>query len=348
MTGTALQKLLERRDLTREEARDLLAHAFTGSVTEAELAGILIALKMKGEAVEELVGFAQAMRAAVSDIGLGNGAVPVPCVDTCGTGGSARQIFNVSTAAAIVAAGAGAPVAKHGNRSNSSVCGSADVFEALGVNLEYPASALGECLRQVGLVFLYAPLLHGSMRHVGPVRKALKVRTVFNLLGPLTNPAGATAQVVGVSAMELIPVMAEALLRLGTRHSFVVRSEDGLGEFSTTGSNRVAEIHDGRVRQYRLAARDVGLEPAALPDLACDSKAEAIAMVQAVLDGQRGAPRDIVCFNAAATLIAHGSAADWKSGLEQARRAIDSGAARAKLNALAAYTSGEMRGAGPQ
>lgn len=339
MVGAALQTLLERRDLTRTEARGLLEHAFSGSVSEAELAGILVALKMKGEAVEELVGFAEAMRAAVTDIGLGNGSPPLPCVDTCGTGGSARQIFNVSTAAAIVAAGAGAPVAKHGNRSNSSFCGSADVFEALGVNLEYPAARLGECLREVGLVFLYAPLLHGSMRHVGPVRKALKVRTVFNLLGPLTNPAGAQAQVVGVSAMELIPVMAEALLRLGTRHSFVVRSEDGLGEFSTTSSNRVAEIRDGRVRQYRLTAADLGLEPAPLQALACESKAEAIAVVRAVLEGQPGAPREIVCFNAAASLLAHGSAADWKSGLEQARRAIDSGAALAKLQALAAYTS---------
>lgn len=343
MTDAILQKLLDYRDLTRAEARALLERAFSGALGAAELAGILIALKMKGEAVEELVGFAEAMRAAVADIGMDCVADPVPCVDTCGTGGSARQIFNVSSAAAIVAAGAGVPVAKHGNRSNSSFCGSADVFEALGVNLDFPAERLGSCLKDVGLVFLYAPLLHRSMKHVGPVRKSLGVRTVFNLLGPLTNPAGAQAQVVGVSAMELIPVMAEALLRLNTRHSYVVRSEDGLGEFSITSSNRVAEIHEGQVRQYWITAEEVGLKPADIQELACSSRAEAIEMVKAVLVGQLGAPREIVCFNAAASLMAQGVAEDWRTGIALARRAIDSGAALAKLQALAAYTADTTR-----
>lgn len=345
MTNVALQKLLDHRDLTRSEARELLQQAFSGALGEAELAGILIALKMKGEAVEELVGFAEAMRAAVATIGLDGKRTP--SVDTCGTGGSIRRIFNVSSAAAIVAAGAGVPVAKHGNRSNTSVCGSADIFETLGVNLAFPPERLGECLKDVGLVFLYAPLLHSSMRHVAPVRKALRVRTVFNLLGPLTNPAGAQAQVVGVSSMDLIPVMAEALLRLGTRHSFVVRSEDGLGEFSTTSANRVAEIDRGQVRQYRLTAADVGLESAEIGALACDSKAEAVAMLETVLAGQAGPAREIVCFNAAASLVAHGAAADWSSGIAQARNAIDCGAARAKLQALVAYTNGQACATNP-
>lgn len=343
MVEQALQRLLRHQDLTREEARGVLEQVFSGEASEAQLAAVLTGLAMKGETVDEIVGFAEAMRAAVADIGL-NGAAQ-ECVDTCGTGGNPRPIFNISTAAALVAAGAGARVAKHGNRTSTSVCGSADVLEAMGVKLEFPAERLGACLREVGLVFLFAPLLHTAMRHVMPVRRALKVRTVFNILGPLTNPAGARAQVVGVATKELIAKMAESLQLLGTRHSFVVRSADGLGELSTTAVNHVAEIRAGTIQYYDLDARDLGLARAELQDLACGSKAEAEAMFRAVLRGESGSRLDMVCLNAAAALVAGGIAANWSEGLERARAAIASGAARAKLEQLVAFTRGLTAGA---
>lgn len=333
MVVEALRRLMARRDLTRAEARALLERLFAGDASDGEIAGLLVALAMKGETVEELVGFAEAMRAAVTPIGSGGN-----CVDTCGTGGGAHRILNVSTAAALVAAGAGVAVAKHGNRSSTGVCGSADVLEEAGLNLDFPAERLAECLRSVGIAFLFAPLLHAAMRHVMPARRALKVRTVFNLLGPLTNPAGADAQVVGVSSPELIPKMAGALLALGTRHSFVVHSEDGLGEFSTTAPTDVAEIVGGGIRTYRLDARDLGLARTRLADLACASREAAAAALSGVLAGESGPFRDIACLNAAAALTAGGASADLAEGLELARRALDTGAARRKLEALIAFT----------
>jgi anthranilate phosphoribosyltransferase len=344
--GEALRRLTAREHLSREQARRLLQEIFAGHASEAAIAGVLVALAMKGETVDEIVGFAEAMRAAVVDIGLdqGKGAGAGAYVDTCGTGGSARNCFNISTAAAFVAAGAGAAVAKHGNRTNTSVSGSADVLEACGVNLALPAERLGPCLRAIGVVFLYAPLLHGAMHRVIPARRALGIRTIFNLLGPLTNPAGARAQVVGVPSAGLIPVMAEALLRLGTRHSFVVRSEDGLGEFSTTATTWVAEIQHGEIREYRLDARKLGLPRAQIADLTCSSREDAAAALAAVLEGEAGARRDITCLNAAAALVAAGRASDMDQGLELARAAIDSGAAREKLAALVRYTN-EQSGA---
>lgn len=333
----ALRRLTARENLSREQARDLLEEMFAGHSSEAEIAGVLVGLAMKGESVDEIVGFAEAMRAAVADIGLEAGAGDY--VDTCGTGGSARNCFNISTAAAFVAAGAGAAVAKHGNRTNASVSGSADVLEAAGVNLAFPAERLGACLRETGIVFLYAPLLHKAMHHVMPARRALGIRTIFNLVGPLTNPAGAQAQIVGVPSTMLIPVMAEALKRLGTRHSFVVRSEDGLGEFSTTAINWVAEVRGGEVREYRLDARKLGLARIQATELTCKSRGEAAAALIAVLEGQPGARRDIVCLNAAAALVAAERAQNLDAGLEMARAAIDSGAARAKLAALVSYTN---------
>jgi len=343
--GEALRRLTAREHLSREQARGLLQEIFAGHASETEIAGVLVALAMKGETVDEIVGFAEVMRAAVVDIGLGhgddNGADDgnSAYVDTCGTGGSARNCFNISTAAAFVAAGAGAAVAKHGNRTNTSVSGSADVLEAAGVNLAFPAERLGPCLRSIGVVFLYAPLLHGAMHRVIPTRRALGIRTIFNLLGPLTNPAGARAQIIGVPSAGLIPVMAEALLRLGTQHSFVVRSEDGLGEFSTTATTWVAEIQHGAIREYRLDARKLGLPRAQIADLTCSSREDAAAALAAVLEGEAGARRDITCLNAAAALVAAGRASDMDQGLELARAAIDSGAAREKLAALVSYTN---------
>lgn len=339
-----LERLLARQDLTRGEARLLGEAIFTGEVPDALIAGLAVALAMKGETVPELVGFAEAMRAQAAEIGL---ATPRrACVDTCGTGGNPRPVLNISTAAAFVVAGAGLTVAKHGNRTSTSVCGSADVLEELGVNLELPARFLGGCLEEVGIAFLYAPLLHGAMRYAMPARRALRVRTIFNLLGPLTNPAGADAQVVGVSAVELIAKMAGALQALGTRHSFVVRSQDGLGEFSTTAVNEVAEVRSGEITAYTLDARDLGLARANIADLVCTGKAQAVAAMKSVLDGQPGPLRDIVGLNAAAALVAGAGAANLEDGLALAWESLDSGAARAKMAALVAYTHGQAAGTG--
>ncbi|HXE32085.1 MAG TPA: anthranilate phosphoribosyltransferase [Terriglobales bacterium] len=334
----ALDRLAARQDLSHAEARALVDALFAGEATEIQTAGILVGLAVKGETVDEIVGFAEGMRAAVTPIGLP--ASGHRYVDTCGTGGSARDVFNISTAAALAAAGAGVKVAKHGNRTSTSVCGSADVIEALGVNLSFPASELGACLESVGIAFLFAPLLHGAMRHVMPVRRGLKLRTIFNLLGPLTNPAGADAQVVGVSSAALIPKIAQALARLGTRHSFVVRCQDGLGELSTTACNDVAEVKNGNVLTYTLDAAALGLRPARLEALRCTTMEQAVADLRSVLEGKPSPHRDIVCLNAAAALVAGERAGDLREGIELARQALDSGAARARLDALVAYTRG--------
>lgn len=343
MMREALQRLIEGQDLSRTEARELLAAILQGPASEAErsrfdvrVAGILAALAAKGETVEEIAAFAEVMRGAMADIGLDGESGG--WVDTCGTGGNARKVFNISTAAALAAAGAGQGVAKHGNRTSTSACGSADVLEALGVRLDVPAARLGQCLREIGIAFLFAPTLHPAMRQAMPARSALGVRTIFNLLGPLTNPAGADAQVIGVSAPGLVKMLAEALRVLGTRHSFVVRSRDGVGELSTTAINDVAEVHAGRVREYTLDARELGLERVELSALECGSKVEAVDKMERVLNGEPGPLQDVVGLNAAAALMAGGRVSDWGAGLAQAREALRSGAARRKLQALVEFT----------
>ncbi|MGH9487753.1 MAG: anthranilate phosphoribosyltransferase [Terriglobales bacterium] len=338
-----LERLLAGEHLNRAEARALVGVMLAGPDAESEraahdmqVAAVLAALAAKGETVEEITGFAEAMRTAMADIGLDG--QPRRWVDTCGTGGNARKVFNVSTAAALTAAGAGLGVAKHGNRTSTSVCGSADVLEALGVKLELTPAQMGACLREVGMAFLFAPLVHPATRQVMPARRALGVRTVFNLLGPLTNPAGAQAQVIGVSAAELVGTMAEALRLLGTRHSFVVRSQDGIGEFSTTAINDVAEVRWNELRRYTLDARELELARAPYEALECNSKEDAVAKMRRVLAGKAGPLQDVVCLNAAAALVAGGAAADWAEGLAQARRSLECGAAKRKLEALAAFT----------
>ncbi|HUX68793.1 MAG TPA: anthranilate phosphoribosyltransferase [Terriglobales bacterium] len=340
----ALEQLLDRQDLTRAQARTLLGTILAGTsdagaaqARDVQIAGILAALATKGETVDEIVGFAEAMRAAVADIGL-KGHAPA-WVDLCGTGGRARNLFNISTAASFAVAGAGLAVAKHGNRTSTSACGSADVLEAVGVNLAFPPERLGSCLLTTGVVFLYAPLLHPSMRQVMPARRALQVRTIFNLLGPLTNPAGARSQVLGVPFAPLVPKLAQALLALGTVHSFVVHSQDGLGEFSTTALNEVAEIRDNQIRHFQLDARDLGLRRAPASAFACDSRAEAVAALHRVLAGEAGAQADIVGLNAAAALVAGGHASGWDDGLAKARLALTTGRARRKLEALVQFTA---------
>ncbi|MGH9392548.1 MAG: anthranilate phosphoribosyltransferase [Terriglobales bacterium] len=340
----ALDRMLRNQQLTRTEARTLLQQVFEegdhdDAARDIAVAALLTALAMKGETVEEIVGFAQAMRAAAADIGL-NGTEP-SWVDTCGTGGRGLNILNISTAAAFTVAGAGVPVAKHGNRSNSNACGAADVLEAAGVNLEFPAERLGPCLHEIGIAFLFAPLLHPAMRRVRSVRRALGMRTVFNLLGPLTNPAGARAQVVGVPQAGLVVKMAEALLALGTDHSFVAYAHDGTGELTTTALNDVAEIHRGTISYYTLDARELGLRRAMLEELKCEGPAAALAALHRVLEGKPGADHDVVSLNAGAALVAAGKASDLRHGITLARESLAAGAAAEKLAALIEHTRGE-------
>jgi anthranilate phosphoribosyltransferase len=272
MITDALQRIANQREsLTREEARTVMAEVFSGKATDAQIAALLVALHMKGETVEEIVGFAEAMRAAAEPLPLhdvsrlsvsstGRDAL----VDTCGTGGDARGTFNISTATAFVVAGAGVRVAKHGNRSLSSKCGSADVMEALGVKISLPSAALAKCLEEIGIAFLFAPAMHSAMKYVQPARRELRLRTIFNLLGPLTNPARASAQVVGVYSLDLVEKVAEALSMLGVHRALVVHGLDGLDEITITGPTRIAEVHDGSVRTYEVTPEEFGIKRAQL------------------------------------------------------------------------------------
>lgn len=337
MHAKLLQQIMSGRSLSRIEARELLETILAGRMDEALMAALLVALAMKGETVEEIVGFAEAMRAAAQPLPL-DGATRALLVDTCGTGGDDSGSFNISTAAAFVAAGAGLRVAKHGNRSISSRCGSADVIEALGVNLNLSPEKLALCVREVGITFLFAPHLHMAMRYVQPVRKQLQVRTIFNLLGPLTNPARAGAQVVGVFSAALTHTLAGVLGELGVGRAFVVHGADGLDEFSTTGETLVAELNDGKVRNYRLDARELGLPRARLDELAGGDAYENADHVIEVLQGRPGPKLDIVLLNAAAALVAGGRAEDLPAGLLLAREAAQSGAAYEKMQHLVEFT----------
>jgi anthranilate phosphoribosyltransferase len=331
----ALARLVEGQDLTECEAEAVMEQIMTGQATTAQIGGFLIALRLKGETVEEVTGFARAMR---------RNATPVASrrpllVDTCGTGGDGRGTFNISTLAAFVVAGAGLPVSKHGNRSVSSKCGSADVLQALGVRLDLSSHKVAACIDQVGIGFLYAPMLHPAMKHaIGP-RREMGVRTVFNILGPLTNPAGAQVQVLGVYDGALTEMMARVLGSLGSQAAFVVHGADGLDELSTTGPNRVTRLQNGDVRTFVLDPQELGLPRAKLSDLEGGDAQENATMFRAVLDGERGPRRDVVRLNAAAGLVAGGLAADLAAGLSLAAQSIDSGAARAKLDALVAFSN---------
>lgn len=332
----ALHKVVRREDLTEAEAGLVMREILGGESTPALTAALLTALAMKGESVDEIAGFARAMRAA---------ATPVPCktpgselVDTCGTGGDRSQTFNISTVTAFVVAGAGAVVAKHGNRSVSSHCGSADVLEAAGVQVVLTPLQMARCIDEVGIGFLFAPVIHTAMKHAGPVRAELKMRTVFNLLGPLTNPAGAAAQVIGVFDGARVAQIAEALARLGAVHAFVVHGSDGLDEITTTGATRLAEVRDGQVRQREVSPRDFGLPVALRGDLAGGDAEANAAILNEILGGQLGPKRDIVLANASAALVAAGKAGEFVEGVELAADSIDSGRALAKLEELARLT----------
>lgn len=335
MIREALAKVLEGHDLTREEAYQAMSIIMTGQATPAQIGGYLIALRMKGETVDEITGSALAMRESAIQIRPTiNGA---PLVDTCGTGGDRSGTFNVSTTAAFVVAATGRPVAKHGNRSVSSRSGSADVLMALGVNLDLPPEQVQRCIEEVGIGFLFAPRFHPAMKHaIGP-RRELGVRTIFNILGPLTNPAGATHQVLGVFDPNLTETMAHVLGQMGVRAAFVVHGDSGLDELSTTGPNRVSALRDGKVSTFELDPAEFGFPRARRQDLLGGDAEKNAHILRAILAGdERGARRDVVLLNAAAAIAA--DTADWQAALEEAREAIDSGRALAVLEAFVAFT----------
>ena len=330
----ALRRLLAREDLSREETEALFGQLMDGALDAAQKSALLVALAMKGESAAEIAGAAAAMRRRV---------VPVPhsrplAVDTCGTGGDGRGTFNISTAAALVAAAGGAAIAKHGNRSVSSRSGSADVLAALGVAIEVDAALAGRALDEIGIAFLFAPLLHPAMREVMPVRRALGVRTVFNLLGPLTNPAGAQAQVLGVYARDKVELLARVLLELGVRHALVVHGSDGLDEISTTGPTFVAEVRGGELRSYEVAPEELGLRRVPLAALAGGAPEENAARMEALLaGGGDDALAEVVAANAGAALYVGDRAPTLREGVEQARALLAAGAAARKLGELRNY-----------
>jgi anthranilate phosphoribosyltransferase len=332
----ALNRLLDGQDLTREEVQDLFGRLMDGLLPDALKAALLVALRMKGEVPPEIAGAATAMRER---------AVRIPhhvegVVDTCGTGGDQRGTFNISTAAALVAAAGGVPVAKHGNRSVSSRSGSADVLAALGVDIEVPPDVAGRALEEVGIAFLFAPLLHPAMREVMPVRKTLGVRTVFNVLGPLTNPAGARRQVMGVYAESLVEPIARVLAELGSEHALVVHGLDGLDEVTTTAATRVGEVRDGRVEVYEVTPERFGVARAELADLAGGNPEENARAMERVLGGEPGALANVTALNAGAALYVGGAAESWEAGVERAREVLASGAGMAKLEALRRFGRG--------
>jgi anthranilate phosphoribosyltransferase len=341
----AVRTLVERRDLSRMEAAAAMEAIMSGAATNAQIAAFLTGLRMKGETVEELIGFAQVMRQKVvrirtrgDEVAALTGTDREMLIDTCGTGGDATGTFNVSTATAFVVAGAGLRVAKHGNRSVSSLCGSADVVEALGINLELTPQKVGRCVDEVGVGFLYAPLLHTAMKHVMPARREMGIRTVFNMLGPLTNPAGANAQIIGVYAASLTEPLARVLAELGTVRAFVVHGADNLDEISNTGESRVSEVRDGTVRTFSVRPEDFGMPRASIADLRGGDREQNAQIIRALLEGEPGPRRDIVLMNAAAALVAGGRARDLKEGVGLAASSIDGGGARDKLEALVALS----------
>jgi anthranilate phosphoribosyltransferase len=337
----AVRQLVDRKDLSRIEAAAAMEAIMSGAATNAQIAAFLTALRMKGETVEELIGFAQVMRQKAVRIRVHDDEVAgltgtdrEMLIDTCGTGGDATGTFNVSTATAFVVAGAGLKVAKHGNRSVSSLCGSADVVETLGVSLDLTPQKVARCVDEVGIGFLYAPLLHTAMKHVMPVRREMAIRTVFNMLGPLTNPASANAQIIGVYSAALTDPLARVLAELGTVRAFVVHGADSLDEISNTGESRVSEVREGMVRSYTVRPEDFGLPRTTIAELMGGDREENARIIRAILDGEAGPKRDIVLMNSAAALVAGAKARDFEEGVSLAAHAIDSGAALRKLEAL--------------
>jgi len=332
-----LEKLLRREDLTTEEASAAMSVIMDGGAQPSQIAGLLIALAMKGERPAEVVGFARTMRERATRLSQDYR----PVFDTCGTGGDRAHTFNVSTVAALVLAACGVRVAKHGNRSVSSQCGSADLFEALGVNVAAEPAVVERCLAEAGIAFFFAPTFHPSMRHAGPARRELGVRTAFNLLGPLTNPAGAARQLVGVPRPELTELVARSLALLGSERAWVVHGADGLDEISTGGYTKVSECRDGAVHTFYIHPSDFGVPKASPADLQGGDAARNAEIVGEVLAGTPGAARDVVLLNAGAALFVAGAAASVRDGIGRAANAIDQGAARATLDRMVRSSQAE-------
>ncbi|PYQ49169.1 MAG: anthranilate phosphoribosyltransferase [Acidobacteria bacterium] len=334
MIAAAIKKLVDRQDLERTEMYDVFGYVMDGKATDVQKSAFLIALRMKGESAEEITGAAMAMRERVTPLQT-NGA---DVIDTCGTGGDGRGTFNISTVAAIVAAGAGAMVAKHGNRAVSSSCGSADLLSELGVAIDLDAARMSEVLRRTGISFLFAPKLHPAMGAVMGVRRELGVRTIFNVLGPLTNPAFAKRQVLGVYADHLVDVLARVLLALGSQHAMVVHSRDGLDEISVSAPTRVAEVRNGEIRTFDLTPESVGVRQHPIDNIAGGDARQNAGIARAILSGEGGARADIVVANAGAALYVAGIAPTIRDGVSLAREAIKSGEATRKLDDLIAVS----------
>jgi anthranilate phosphoribosyltransferase len=342
----AIKQTVEGRSLNAEEAEAVLEQIMAGQCSDAQIAALLTALRMKGETVEEIIGFARVMRRRAAPVRPQRlvrseiaGTEREALIDTCGTGGDVSGSFNVSTATALVVAGCGVRVAKHGNRSVSSQCGSADVVEALGVRIELAPQMIAACIDEVGIGFLHAPLLHEAMKHVATARRQMGIRTIFNMLGPLTNPAGADTQVIGVYAAPLTEMLAAALQVLGSRRALVVHGSDGLDEISISAESKVTELADDGLRTYTVTPEDFGLQRAPLEAIAGGDARQNSAMILDLLNGVEGPRRDIVLLNAAAALVAACRANDFTEGVRLAAEAIDSGKAMMKLERLIEFTN---------
>jgi anthranilate phosphoribosyltransferase len=326
-----LSQLLERQDLTQDTMLAVMRQVMSGELTSAQIAAFLIALRAKGETVDEIAAAAMVMRELSTKVAIQN---TEHLIDTCGTGGDGIQTFNVSTVCAFVAAAAGAKVAKHGGRSVSSTCGSADVLEALGVNVNQTPEQVAASVNEIGIGFMFAPNHHSAMKHAAPVRRELGIRTLFNLLGPMTNPATARRQVMGVFDKNLTGKLAKVLQKLGSEHVLVVHGADGMDEISFTGDTFVAELKNGQVTEYVLNPVQFGLDTHQLKDIQIKDAAESKAMILDVLNGKKGAARDIVLMNAGAAIYVSGQAESLQAGIDKAAAVIDSGAALEKLNQL--------------
>ena len=335
MIKEAITKLVEKTDLSEGESEAVMEEIMSGQATQAQIASFLTALRIKGETVEEITGAARVMRSKAARINVKDPNV----VDTCGTGGDRLHTFNISTAAAFVVAGAGITVAKHGNRSVSSMCGSADVLRALGVNIDIPVERVEKCVNETGIGFLFAPVHHPAMRHaVGP-RQEIGIRTIFNILGPLTNPAGAACQVIGVYSAHLTEILARVLVNLGAKRCFVVHGSDGLDEITITGETIISEGYRGEVKTYSIRPGDVGIKTGTIKDIKGGSAAENSSIILQILGGEKGPKRDIVLLNAAAGIMASGKSPDFNAGIRLAEVSIDSGKALAKLEELKRATN---------
>lgn len=330
----ALQAVLNKQNLTPEQMHAVMRQIMSGHATDAQIAGFLIALRCKGETIDEIAAAAEVLRELAGKVAVSGEHI----IDTCGTGGDGANTFNISTTCAFVVAAAGGRVAKHGNRSVSSACGSADVLEAAGVNLDLSAEQVAECVNDIGVGFLFAPKHHGAMKFTSNVRKEMGVRTLFNLLGPLANPAGAPNQLIGVFAKEWLEPLAQALKKLGSQHVLVVNADDGLDEISIASASSIAELKNGEIFTYTVTPEQFGFKRADLKELAVTDAAASLDLINAVLDNRPGAAADIVLLNAGAAIYAANITDTLADGIAKARQLIASGAARAKFNALIAYS----------